>query len=223
MAEELPFVDYQLPKPGHSGPLIALVGEAPGADEVKQGKPFVGRAGQLLDKALAAAEIDRDACLVANVFRLRPPDNKVAHFFASRRRAAAEGETLAEEPGKLGGAFCRIRYAGEIAALGAALNRYRPAIVVALGRTPLWALTGMDGITALRGKILKGRLSPAPVIATFHPSFVMRQNSIGPQTEATFRADLELAKDLAARSHAGHPLSAASAAPSGSLEIGAPG
>ncbi len=70
-------------------------------------------------------------------------------------------------------------------------------MIVALGRTPLWALTGLNGITALRGQVLPGRLSPAPVIATFHPSFVMRQNSIGPETEATFHADLKMAKSLA--------------------------
>ena len=79
--------------------------------------------------------------------------------------------------------------------LGAALTQSSaPPVIVALGRTPLWALTGLNGITAMRGQVLQNRLSPAPVIATFHPSFVMRQNSIGPETEATFRADLAKAR-----------------------------
>src|SRR5579859_929049 len=188
MSAPLPFVDYQYPAAGCPGPLIALVGEAPGADEVKLGRPFVGRAGQLLDRALAASGITRDHCLVANVFRLRPPDNKVGHFFASRRRAAQEGERLSESWGKMGAEFCRARYAAELDALAEAFARTKPAVIVALGRTPLWALTGLNGISALRGQALPNRMGTAPVIATFHPSFVMRQNSIGPETEATFRA-----------------------------------
>jgi DNA polymerase len=213
MSAPLPFVDYQYPSAGCPGPLIALVGEAPGADEVKLGRPFVGRAGQLLDRGLAASGIARDQCLIANVFRLRPPDNKIGHFFASRRRAAQEGERLSESWGKMGADFCRERYAAEIDALAEALARAKPAVIVALGRTPLWALTGLGGITALRGQALPNRLGDAPVIATFHPSFVMRQNSIGPETEATFRADLELAKATA-----GQPTSSRS-----SPGMGAPG
>ena len=212
---DLPFVDYQYPEDRAARPLIALVGEAPGADEVKQGKPFVGRAGQLLDRVLAQAEIERDTCLVANVFRYRPPDNKVGHFFASRRRAAERGEPLADMLGKMGAEYCLRCYAPEIEALSDVLYRFAPAVVVAVGRTPLWALTGLNGITALRGKVLNGRLHHAPVIATFHPSFVMRQNSIGPVTEAAFLADLRFARALALQPGSG-------SAPS-SIEIGAPG
>jgi DNA polymerase len=197
-AHDLPFADYQYPS-GGGRPLIALIGEAPGADEIKLGRPFVGRAGQLLDRALAAVGIDRDECLIANVFRYRPPDNKVGHFFASRRKAELEGDPLDEHFGKMGAEFCRARYSGEIRALSEALCQAVPGVIVALGRTPLWALTGLNGITALRGRVLTGRLCPIPVIATFHPSFVNRQNSIGPETEATFRADLAMAKSIAGR------------------------
>jgi uracil-DNA glycosylase len=196
MVLDLPFADYQYPTDGKP-PLLALIGEAPGADEIKQGRPFVGRAGQLLDRVLAATGIDRNRCLIANVFRYRPPDNKVGHFFASRRRAQLENDPLAEEWGKLGAEFCRARFAGEIEALGAALRKSAPPVIIAVGRTPLWALTGLNGITGQRGQILDNRLSDAPVIATFHPSFVLRQNSIGPETEATFRADIAMALKLA--------------------------
>jgi uracil-DNA glycosylase len=106
---------------------------------------------------------------------------------------------LAEELGKLGAGFCRARFADELKALSAALKASAPPVIVALGRTPLWGLTGLNGITALRGQVLPNRLSDAPVIATFHPSFVARQNSIGPETEATFRADLALARKMADR------------------------
>ena len=196
MPHGLPFADYQHPVDGKR-PLLALIGEAPGADEIRLGRPFVGKAGQLLDRALAASGIERDRCLIANVFRYRPPENKVGHFFASRRRAAAENDPLEERWGKMGAEFCRARFASEIAALGEALQASAPPVVVALGRTPLWALTGMNGITAVRGQVLANRLGGAPVIATFHPSFVARQNSIGPETEATFRADLAMARKMA--------------------------
>jgi len=196
MPYDLPFADYSHPKDGKR-PLLALIGEAPGADEIKLGRPFVGKAGQLLDRALAATGIDRDRCLIANVFRYRPPDNKVGHFFASRRRALAENDPLEEHWGKMGAEFCRARFAPEIAALSEALKSSAPPVIVALGRTPLWALTGLNGITSVRGQVLANRLSDAPVIATFHPSFVARQNSIGPETEATFRTDLALARQMA--------------------------
>ena len=196
MPHDLPFADYQHPTDGKP-PLVALIGEAPGADEIKLGRPFVGKAGQLLDRALAATGIDRDRCLIANVFRYRPPDNKVGHFFASRRRAQAENDPLDETWGRLGAEFCRARFADELEALSRVLRRSAPPVIVALGRTPLWALTGLNGITALRGQVLANRLSDAPVIATFHPSFVARQNSIGPETESTFRADLALAWKMA--------------------------
>ena len=197
MPYDLPFADYSHPADGKP-PLLAMIGEAPGADEIKLGRPFVGKAGQLLDRALAATGIDRDRCLIANVFRYRPPDNKIGHFFASRRRSAAENDPLAEEWGKLGAEYCRARFADELKALSAVLKSAAPPVIVALGRTPLWALTGMNGITALRGQVLPNRLSGSPMIATFHPSFVARQNSIGPETEATFRADLALARKMAA-------------------------
>jgi uracil-DNA glycosylase len=196
MPHDLPFADYQHPVDGKS-PLLALIGEAPGADEIKLGRPFVGKAGQLLDRALAATGIDRDRCLIANVFRYRPPDNKVGHFFASRRRAQAENDPLDESWGRLGAEFCRARFADELEALSRVLRRSAPPVIVALGRTPLWALTGLNGITAMRGQLLANRLSDAPVVATFHPSFVARQNSIGPETEATFRADLAMAREMA--------------------------
>ena len=212
MPESLSSVDYQWPRSGLSGAKIALVGEAPGADEVREGRPFVGKAGRLLDRALQASGIDRETCLIANVFRIRPPDNKLGHFFASRRRAALEGEALAERFGKLGAEFCKDRYAGEIDALGAALRQFAPAIIVALGRAPLWALTGLNGISAMRGQVLPCRLAPASVIATFHPSYVARQNSIGPETDALFRADLSAARDQAAL-----------ASDSSSAGMGAPG
>ena len=154
MADALPFVEYQYPASGGAMRPIALVGEAPGADEVRlQGGPSSDAAAKLLDKALAnVAGIDRGRCLIANAFRVRPPNNKVAYFFASRRRALAEGRALAEQWGKLGAEYCLAEFAPELDALAAVLREQKPTVIIALGRVPLWALTGQNGITVLRGK-----------------------------------------------------------------------
>ena len=194
VATEWPMAAYASPRAAWNRVLI--VGEAPGAEEIRQNQPFVGRSGQLLDKALTEAGIDRAACFVANVFRYQPPGNKVDHFFASRRAAQQAGEALAEELGKLGGKFCRARYADEIAHLQATIVAQRPAVLLAVGRTPLWALTGADGITAHAGQTLPCRFITAlPVVVTYHPSYILRGNwRLMPEWVAHMRQ----ARDLAA-------------------------
>jgi len=167
-------INYTIPAQWNG---LVLVGEAPGADEVRLGRPFVGRSGQLLDKILEKAEIARDKCLIANVFRYRPPANKVDHFFTSRRAAAVQNINIAEQFGKFGSAFCRADFAGEIEHLGEMLTARNPKIIVALGRTPMWALTGKNGLMEKVGQLLPSRLSPKHiVIPTFHPSFILRGN-----------------------------------------------
>lgn len=193
----LPFVDYQYPlRPAPPGQRLVLVGEAPGADEVRLGSPFVGRSGRLLDEALTTIGVERATLLVANVFRRQPPGNKVGHFFASRRKARTEGGALAEAWGPFGTSdYCRAEFAGELDYLRQVLSDWRPAVIVALGRTPLWALTGLGGIASLRGQILPGRLvAGVPVLPTYHPSFLLRgQWSLVP----VFQADLRQAAILA--------------------------
>jgi DNA polymerase len=191
----LPFVDYDLPAPGAQGPLLAIVGEAPGGDEARQGRPFVGRSGQLLNENLAAAGIDRRACLVGNVFRHQPPGNKVDHFFASRGRARKEGFGLDESWGPFGTNYVRQEFAPDLVHLRATLERLRPAAIVALGRTPLWALTGENGIMKLRGEVLDCRMLPgAKVVPTLHPSYILRGQRV---EEPTFREDIRKAHLLA--------------------------
>ncbi len=176
-----PLVDYDFPVDLKNWNGIALVGEAPGAEEVKLGHPFVGRSGQLLDKILEKAGIERRRCLVANVFRFQPPGNKVDHFFISRRAAKLQNTGIAEEFGQFGSAFCRAEFAPEIEHLAATLKKLHAKtpkmIVVALGRTPLWALTGEGSLLSKVGKPLLCRLVPElQVIPTFHPSFILRGN-----------------------------------------------
>lgn len=193
---DLPFVPYQQPTRDPGGARLAIVGEAPGAEEARQGVPFVGRSGRLLDESLAAVGIDRSAVLVANAFRHQPPGNKVGHFFASRTRARKEGLELAEEWGAFGTSDRVLaEFATDLEALRDTLTAYAPAVIVALGRTPLWALTGQNGIMSLRGQVLPCRMVPgAVVVPTFHPSYLLRGQLVD---LPTFRADLALAVEQA--------------------------
>lgn len=189
---DLPFADYQHPTKPVDGPRLAIVGEAPGAEEARQGKPFVGRSGKLLDETLAAAGIERAEVLVANVFRFQPPGNKVGHFFASRARARKEGRALDERWGAFGTSDRLLAdFSGEIEHLRDTLAAYAPRVIVALGRTPLWALTGLNGILSLRGTVQPCRLLPGvEVVPTFHPSYLLRGQLV---EQPTFLADLRLA------------------------------
>ena len=173
----LPFADYAWPTSPKGWNKIVLVGEAPGAEEARLGRPFVGRSGQLLDKMLEQAGIERDQSIIANVFRRQPPGNKVDHFFISRRAAAIGDIGIAEKYGKFSSAWCRAEFATEIDHLGSMLEEKKPNIVIALGRTPLWALTGENGLLDKVGMILPCRLAAnINVLPTFHPSFILRGN-----------------------------------------------
>ncbi len=176
LTSDLPFVPYALPAREDWNGLI-LVGEAPGAEEVKQGKPFVGRSGQLLNERLKEAGIDRTQTVVANVFRYQPPGNKVDHFFSSRRAAAQNGWQLDETRPPFGSARLRGDFSSEINALKDLLQTWQPTFVVALGRTPFWALCGGTKLLTNIGQTFDCALvSGIPVLPTYHPSFVMRGN-----------------------------------------------
>lgn len=170
-----PLVAYQQPSASFSG--LILVGEAPGAEEVRQHRPFCGRSGKLLDEVLASAGVPRESLLIANVFRYQPPKNKVDHFFSSKRAALAEGIALDESYGKFGVGYVRAEFSAELAALRDTIARVKPCAVITVGRTPLWALTGQVTLGPLRGQWQENRLVPGiPVMPTFHPSFIIRGN-----------------------------------------------
>lgn len=131
-------------------PLIALVGEAPGGDEVIAGRPFVGASGRLLNTALRMAGVDRRACLVTNVFHEQAPGNDVQPWVM--------------DPARWGPACARLH---EL------LRKHRPNVIVALGATAARALLGKPGrIAAMRGNVYA---SPAgKVLVTYHPAAVLR-------------------------------------------------
>ena len=139
---------------------VMLIGEAPGADEDRLGKPFVGRSGQLLDKILAAIELSRETVYIANIVPWRPPANRVP----------TPQET----------ALCLPMVEKHIALA-------RPKVIVLLGSTAAKTLLSTkEGITRLRGRthMYRNRYmqEAIPVIPTFHPAYLLR--SPGQKREA---------------------------------------
>ena len=146
---------------------IMLIGEAPGANEDQEGLPFVGRAGQLLDKMLSAINLDRKKVYISNIVNYRPPEN--------RRPTEAEIK----------------RYLPFISKHIEIIN---PKILVLLGSTAMNALIG-DAIviSKMRGKWIEKQFGSCKtsVIITFHPAFLMRQ----PAQKKLAWIDLKMIRD----------------------------
>lgn len=128
---------------------LMFVGEAPGADEDAQGRPFVGRAGQLLNKIIEAIGLKREDVFIGNVNRCRPANN--------RTPTAAEAAT------------CKPFLLREIAIV-------RPEVIVVLGNTAMKNLLDTkEGITKVRGQFQDYR--GIKVMPTFHPAYLLRDPS----------------------------------------------
>jgi len=156
---------------GATGPRdaeIVIVGEAPGAQEELQGAPFVGASGRLLTEMLHAAGIVRTDCYITNVSQIRPPGNNINAFFLSKREAKANGV----EP--IAGKFPNDLLRAELQRLHWELATLEPKVIVALGNTALWALTGHDGVGSWRGSVIETPKLPCPVVPTYHPAGVLR-------------------------------------------------
>jgi uracil-DNA glycosylase len=137
---------------GNPAAPVMIIGEAPGADEDRIGRPFVGRAGQLLDRMLAAIGLDRTGALITNVIYWRPPGNRTP---------------TADEI-----AACLPFVLRHIALV-------RPKVLVLAGGTAARALLPPGpGITRLRGRwfdlAIPGLDRPVPTLPMFHPSFLLR-------------------------------------------------
>jgi len=134
---------------GNRNARLMFIGEAPGADEDAQGKPFVGRAGQLLTKIIEAIGMKREDVIIGNVNRCRPPGNRQP--------------TLEEA------AICRPFLFREIAAV-------RPNVIVVMGNTALRNLLEIrEGITRVRGQFQD--FQGIKVMPTFHPAYLLRDPS----------------------------------------------
>ena len=126
---------------------LMFIGEGPGRDEDAEGRPFVGRAGQLLTKMIAAMGLDRSEVYIANIVKCRPPKN----------RDPEEDE---------------VRQC--IGFLEAQISAIQPEAIVTLGRVALKSMFGLQGpMSAYRGKFIDK--DGIPVMPTFHPSFLLRQ------------------------------------------------
>ncbi len=155
---------------GEGNPTAALmfVGEGPGRDEDLQGRPFVGKAGELLDKMIGALGYSREQVYIANVVKCRPPDNRTP----AREEAAA----------------C-------LGYLRRQIELIQPQVIVTLGATPLRELVGVaEGITKVRGQWKRLELGgrSIPVMPTYHPAYVLRQYT--PEVRKAVWEDLKLAK-----------------------------
>lgn len=151
------------------GTRLLLVGEAPGADEDATGLPFVGKAGQLLDRVLAEVGLDRSEVAVANTLKCRPPGNRVP--------ARAELER------------CRGWLERQV-------ELVRPALVVSLGLTATrWWLGRSTALRAARGRVHD--VGGQAVLPTYHPSAAIRFGPRG-EPLALLRADLALAAEVLA-------------------------
>ena len=141
-----------------------IVGEAPGADEDRQGEPFVGRAGKLLDPMLQAIGLQREQVYIANILKCRPPDNR--------------------EPTPAEAASCRPLLHRQIALI-------RPRIILAVGRVAAQNLLETETpIGKLRGRVHTFGPARLPLVVTYHPAYLLRS----PREKRKSWDDLRLAR-----------------------------
>ncbi|MDQ1635050.1 MAG: uracil-DNA glycosylase [Frankiaceae bacterium] len=162
---------------GQPSARLVLVGEQPGDVEDRRGRPFVGPAGKLLDRALQDAGIDREQAYVTNA---------VKHFKFTM--ASTGKRRIHAKPDALEVASCKPWLVAE-------LNRVRPELVVLLGATAAGALLGQSfRVTKSRGQLLEGPPgSSARVMATLHPSAVLRGGDQQEEMYDGFVRDLRVA------------------------------
>ncbi len=136
-----------VPGEGVQNPAVLVIGEGPGADEDASGRPFVGKAGQLLDKMLAAIQLNRTKnCFIANIVKCRPPNN--------RDPMPEEAEACSSF-------------------LQAQITLLKPAMILCVGRIAAQNLLKTEtGINRLRGSFYE--YNGIPVLCTYHPSALLR-------------------------------------------------
>jgi DNA polymerase len=156
---------------------ILILGEAWGEDELRARTPFVGWAGQELNRMLREASIERSACFLTNVFNLHPPGNKVGAFCGPKPKAM-QGYPPLNPYGHQGGGYVREEFTSEFDRLGEEILQCNPNIIIALGNTAMWALLGRTAISKFRGTTQLSTLTAAgyKVLPTFHPSYIARGN-----------------------------------------------
>lgn len=149
---------------------IALIGEAYGEEEERQRAPFVGAAGFELTKMLGEAGIHRADCFITNTFNLRPKGNKIEELCGPR------SEAIPGYPGLGKAQYVRAEFSGELERLSNELIEVDPNVIVALGNTAMWALTGKTVISKLRGSTVLSThcASGFKVLPTYHPASLFK-------------------------------------------------
>ncbi|MFL2547384.1 MAG: uracil-DNA glycosylase family protein [Candidatus Rariloculaceae bacterium] len=151
---------------GNANANLLIIGEAPGAEEDRRGEPFVGKAGQLLDAMLGAISLSRDEVYIANILKCRPPNN--------RDPEAAEATA------------CTPYMERQIALL-------QPKVILALGRIAAqWLLQSDSPIGRLRGKKLGFGNPETPLVASYHPAYLLRS----PAAKSKSWEDLRLVRQI---------------------------
>jgi len=144
-----------VPGEGAAEPLVMVIGEAPGADEDSSGRPFVGKAGQLLDKMLGSINLSRESnCFIANIVKCRPPGNRDP------------------QPDEI--AACAAYLESQIQSL-------KPRFILCVGRLSAQTLLrSAEPVGKLRGKFMDCEIAglTIPLIATYHPSALLRNEDL---------------------------------------------
>lgn len=166
---------------------IAFVGEAPSWEEEHKGQPFVGPSGRLLNSMLRSAGLNREDYLVTNVFSEKLPDNDVGGWCSTLPVARAGGYTDLPPIGDSG--FLRPEYRHHLDRLKGELEACAPTVIVPLGGTALWAVTGQTSVGSVRGTVTAAtRIVPGvKLLPTYHPAFVMKQFKFFPVVVADFQ------------------------------------
>lgn len=166
-----------VPAEGSKDSKIALIGEAPGATEELEGRPFCGQAGNVLNMKLHSINVMRQECYITNVVKTRPPGNDFSIFWKGHtpkpELLQARDELLKE------------------------LDDVKANVFIVLGSNALWALTGQASIGKWRGSILECKLPSGrivKVIGTYHPAAVLRQWSLGAVVTLDFKKALAQSK-----------------------------
>jgi len=175
----------KVPAEGPSNARIMIVGEAPGAQEVEQGRPFVGASGQLLFSngsggfeagMMAKAGIRRAECFVTNVCKYQPPGNDMEVWLTDKKKNAARDGLQHFRHGRW---YNDLVQEG-LHELEDEIEQVHPEVILAFGNTALWALTGEWSVSKWRGSELwytGATYGPVPLIPTLHPASVLRQYS----------------------------------------------
>lgn len=148
---------------------LLVVGEAPGANEDKQGEPFVGRGGQLLTSMLQAIGLPREEIYIANILKSRPPNNR---------------DPLPEEV-----TACTPYLLRQIALI-------KPKLILAVGRIAArYLLNTNEAMTVLRGREFKYGITQVPLLVTYHPAYLLRS----PREKGKAWQDMKLVAQLLSR------------------------